>query len=46
VSTVDENRAATAILMAITGGANLLRTTDSMEYLEIALADAIEALRR
>jgi AcrR family transcriptional regulator len=46
VSTVDENRAATTILMAITGGANLLRTTDSMEYLEIALTDAIEALRR
>jgi AcrR family transcriptional regulator len=45
-STVDENHAATTILTAITGGANLLRATDSMDYLETALTDAVEALRR
>ena len=42
---VDEDRAATTILTAITGGAGLLQATDDMHYLETALTDAIEALR-
>jgi AcrR family transcriptional regulator len=44
-STVDENRAATSILTAITGGASLLQATDDMTYLETALTAALEALR-
>ena len=41
---LDENRAATAILTAITGGANLLQATDDMTYLETTLTAAIESL--
>lgn len=43
---LDEDRAATTILTAITGGAGLLQATDDMTYLETALTDAIESLRR
>jgi len=43
---VDEKRAATTILTAITGGAGLLQATDDMTYLETALTDAINALRQ
>lgn len=42
---LDEDRAATTILTAITGGAGLLQATDDMTYLETALTDAIESLR-
>jgi AcrR family transcriptional regulator len=43
---LDENRAATTILTAITGGAGLLQATDDMTYLETALTDAIASLRK
>jgi AcrR family transcriptional regulator len=42
---LDENRAATTILTAVTGGANLLQATGDMTYLETALTDALESLR-
>lgn len=43
---LDEDRAATTILTAVTGGASLLQATDDMTYLETALTDAVAALRR
>lgn len=39
-------RVAAAILAALTGGANLLIATDQIGYLDIALTEAIEDLRR
>lgn len=42
---LDENRCATTILTAVTGGATLLQATDDMTYLDTALTDAIASLR-
>jgi AcrR family transcriptional regulator len=44
--TIDSVKSATAILTAITGGAGLLVTTNRLTYLELALTEAIDALRR
>jgi AcrR family transcriptional regulator len=43
---VDTGQAATAILSAVTGGANMLLATDRLSYLEVALTEALEGLRR
>lgn len=43
---VDPLVAATSILTAVTGGAGMLQATDRISYLEIALTDAINTLRR
>lgn len=43
---VDVDRAATAILTAVSGGASMLAATDRLHYLEVALAEALDALRR
>jgi AcrR family transcriptional regulator len=43
---VDVDNAATAILTAVTGGAGMLQATDRIEYLDVALAEALDALRR
>jgi hypothetical protein len=42
----DVDQAATAILTAVTGGATLLHATDRISYLEVALAEALDGLRR
>jgi AcrR family transcriptional regulator len=43
---VDPLVAATSVLTAITGGAGMLQSTGRISYLEIALTDAIDGLRR
>ena len=43
---VDPLVAATSILTAVTGGAGMLQATDRISYLELALTDAIDSLRR
>ncbi len=43
---VDPVRAATAILTAVNGGATMLVATDRIHYLETALTEAIDDLRR
>ncbi|GAB3834327.1 TetR/AcrR family transcriptional regulator [Kribbella italica] len=43
---VDPVRAATAILTAVNGGATMLVATDRITYLETALTEAIDDLRR
>jgi AcrR family transcriptional regulator len=43
---IDPAQAAASILAAITGGATLLIATNRLCYLEIALADALDDLRR
>ncbi|ONI72284.1 TetR family transcriptional regulator [Kribbella sp. ALI-6-A] len=45
-ASVDPSRAATAILTAVTGGATMLVATGRITYLETALTEAIEDLRR
>ena len=44
--TIDPLKAATAILTAVTGGAGLLISTNRISYLELALTESIDALRR
>jgi AcrR family transcriptional regulator len=43
---VDVSKAANAILAAVTGGAILLQSTDQLSYLEDALTEALDGLRR
>jgi AcrR family transcriptional regulator len=43
---VDVPKTATAILAAVTGGATLLQSTDRLDYLEDALTEALEGMRR
>jgi AcrR family transcriptional regulator len=43
---VDPLVAGTSILTAVTGGAGMLQATDRISYLEIALTDAIDGIRR
>jgi hypothetical protein len=43
---VDVPRTANAILAAVTGGANLLQSTNQLSYLEDALTEAMEGMRR
>jgi hypothetical protein len=43
---VDTANAATSILTALTGGVGLLQSTDRISYLEVALSEAIDNLRR
>ncbi|HEY0617098.1 MAG TPA: TetR/AcrR family transcriptional regulator [Kribbella sp.] len=43
---VDTAKAATSILTALTGGVGLLQSTDRISYLEVALSEAIDNLRR
>jgi AcrR family transcriptional regulator len=43
---VNVEKAATAILTAVSGGAAMLQATDRISYLEIALTEAIDGLRR
>ena len=43
---VDVAKSASAILAAVTGGATLLQSTDRLSYLEDALTEALDALRR
>jgi AcrR family transcriptional regulator len=43
---IDAGQAATAILTAVTGGATMLQATDRISYLEVALAEALDGLRR
>jgi AcrR family transcriptional regulator len=43
---INAGQAATAILTAVTGGATLLQATDRIGYLEVALAEALDGLRR
>jgi AcrR family transcriptional regulator len=45
-SRVDVTKTATAILAAVTGGATLLQSTDRLSYLEDALTEALEGMRR
>jgi hypothetical protein len=42
----DAERAATSLLAAVSGGAAVLMATDRLDYLEIALAEALDGLRR
>jgi hypothetical protein len=42
----DAEHAATALLAAVSGGATMLMATDRLDYLEIALAEALDGLRR
>src|SRR5258708_5026456 len=42
----DAEHAATALLAAVSGGAAMLMATDRLDYLEIALAEALDGLRR
>lgn len=44
--TVDPLKAATGVLTAVTGGAGLLIATNRLSYLELGLAEALDALRR
>jgi AcrR family transcriptional regulator len=46
VPTVNPLKSATLILTAVTGGAGLLISTDRLTYLELALTEALDALRR
>lgn len=43
---VDSKKAATAVLTAVTGGAGMLQATDRISYLEVALTEALENMRR
>jgi len=43
---VDVNKAATSVLTALTGGVGILQSTDRIGYLEVALAEALEGMRR
>ncbi|NEA34638.1 TetR/AcrR family transcriptional regulator [Streptomyces sp. SID13031] len=43
---VDVQRTANSILAAVTGGATLLQSTDSLTYLEDGLTEALENMRR
>ncbi|TCN38369.1 TetR family transcriptional regulator [Kribbella orskensis] len=43
---VDVAKSASAILAAVTGGATLLQSTDRLSYLEDALTEALDGLRR
>jgi AcrR family transcriptional regulator len=43
---VDVPKAANAILAAVTGGATLLQSTNRLSYLEDALTEAMEGMRR
>jgi len=43
---VDVPKTANAILAAVTGGATLLQSTNRLSYLEDALTEALEAMRR
>jgi AcrR family transcriptional regulator len=45
-ASVDTAKAATSILTALTGGVGLLQSTDRISYLEVALSEAIDNLRR
>jgi AcrR family transcriptional regulator len=45
-ASIDPDQAAAGILAAITGGATLLIATDQLCYLEIALTEALDGLRR
>jgi hypothetical protein len=45
-ATIDVDHAATSILTAVTGGAGMLQATDRISYLEIALAESLDGLRR
>src|SRR3954447_12737409 len=45
-ATIDVDHAATSILTAVTGGAGMLQATNRISYLEIALAEALDNLRR
>ncbi|MGC4939726.1 TetR/AcrR family transcriptional regulator [Kribbella sp. DT2] len=45
-TSIDPVRAATAILTAVNGGATMLVATDRIVYLETALTEAIDDLRR
>jgi AcrR family transcriptional regulator len=42
----DADHAATAVLTAVSGGAALLMATDRLDYLKVALGEALQALRR
>jgi AcrR family transcriptional regulator len=43
---IDVNHAATAIIATISGGAAMLQATDRRSYLEIALTEVLDGLRR
>lgn len=43
---VDVDEAATAILTAVSGGATMLQATNRISYLEVALTEALDGLRR
>jgi hypothetical protein len=43
---INVDKAATAILTAVSGGAAMLQATDRIRYLEMGLPEAIDALRR
>jgi len=45
-ASIDPDQAAAAILAAVTGGAALLMATNRLSYLEVALAEALDGLRR
>ncbi|GAA1551223.1 TetR/AcrR family transcriptional regulator [Kribbella sancticallisti] len=45
-ASIDADKAATAVLTAVTGGAGMLQATDRISYLEVALSEAIDNLRR
>jgi hypothetical protein len=42
----DVNATATAVLAAIQGGVLMMQATDRISYLETALAEALDAMRR
>ncbi|WP_183091661.1 hypothetical protein [Streptomyces radicis] len=41
----DPDQAATAVLTALAGGVAILRATDDIGYLDVALSDALTTLR-
>ncbi|HEX3783799.1 MAG TPA: TetR/AcrR family transcriptional regulator [Pseudonocardiaceae bacterium] len=45
-ASIDAEAAATSVLTAVTGGATLLQATNRIGYLEIALTEALDDLRR
>jgi hypothetical protein len=45
-ASVDTASAATSILTAVTGGAGMLQATDRIFYLEVAVTEALDGLRR
>jgi AcrR family transcriptional regulator len=45
-ASTDVDTAATAVLAAIQGGVLMMQATDSISYLEIALGEALDAIRR